>query len=436
MAIPTDREIRRLDASVAKYSDFADTMTSNHPVILYNFEGLLPSFKRWQKQGKADVDFLRGAFGNMVVPVVECSSEGYGEQRQMSMTLLEYLDAVHGGRQDGDGDSTQSDGSQEASGGAGLYLKDWHFQRLRRDGGRDSGDGENVETPFFFADDWLNWWCDKQGQEDYRFVYIGPRGSWTPLHHDVLNRRGSNDYSWSFNVCGAKHWTLFPKEVTPFLYDRHGRNLATDVRKDFLDPENFPELEGAPRLEVVQAPGEAIFVPSGWHHQVVNLGDGGLHGGLTISVNNNWFNGFNLDSVRSFLSSELEAVRAALEHLRQDMLGEGEWERQCELAMRTNSGLNVTDFASIVVARAIFLLSDEKRSRGTGATVERTGWASITGESESDFRESRGDSGGGDRGVWHEERWKVFALEKIAAALRDLSTAPFVNHVFLDDAGL
>ena len=161
-----------------------------------------------------------------------------------------------------------------------------------------------------------------------------------------------------------------------------------------------------------------------------------MHGGLTISVNNNWFNGFNLDSVRSFLSSELEAVRAALEHLRQDMLGEGEWERQCELAMRTNSGLNVTDFASIVVARAIFLLSDEKRSRGTGATVERTGWASITGESESDFRESRGDSGGGDRGVWHEERWKVFALEKIAAALRDLSTAPFVNHVFLDDAGL
>ena len=38
-------------------------------MILYNFEGLLPSFKRWQKQGKADVDFLRGAFGNMVVPV-------------------------------------------------------------------------------------------------------------------------------------------------------------------------------------------------------------------------------------------------------------------------------------------------------------------------------------------------------------------------------
>ncbi|CAN0242181.1 unnamed protein product, partial [Laminaria digitata] len=59
--------------------------------------------------------------------------------------------------------------------------------------------------------------CDAKGKDDYRFVYIGPKGTWTPLHHDVLN-----SYSWSYNVCGSKHWTLFPPEATPDLYDRYG----------------------------------------------------------------------------------------------------------------------------------------------------------------------------------------------------------------------
>jgi transcription termination factor Rho len=34
---------------------------------------------------------------------------------------------------------------------------------------------------------------------DYRFVYLGPAGSWTGAHADVLR-----SYSWSANVCGKK----------------------------------------------------------------------------------------------------------------------------------------------------------------------------------------------------------------------------------------
>lgn len=76
----------------------------------------------------------------------------------------EYLDAVRDGRhtqdradqEPGRGGSV-SDGTGAArcdGGGPFLYLKDWHFQRLRKEGmGAASG-----ETPFFFADDWLNWW--------------------------------------------------------------------------------------------------------------------------------------------------------------------------------------------------------------------------------------------------------------------------------------
>lgn len=37
--------------------------------ILTNFAGLLPSILPWQKDGRADVDFLRQEFGDMEVPV-------------------------------------------------------------------------------------------------------------------------------------------------------------------------------------------------------------------------------------------------------------------------------------------------------------------------------------------------------------------------------
>jgi hypothetical protein len=44
--------------------------------------------------------------------------------------------------------------------------------------------------------------CEQR--DDYRFVYLGPATSYTPLHCDVLR-----SFSWSVNVCGRKRWTLY-----------------------------------------------------------------------------------------------------------------------------------------------------------------------------------------------------------------------------------
>jgi hypothetical protein len=51
---------------------------------------------------------------------------------------------------------------------------------------------------------------DERCASDHRFVYMGPRGSWTALHADVLR-----SFSWSFNVCGRKRWLLFPPKQVP-----------------------------------------------------------------------------------------------------------------------------------------------------------------------------------------------------------------------------
>lgn len=205
---------------------------------------------------------------------------------------------------------------------------------------------------------------------------------------------------------------------------------------------------------------------------MVNAGDGSPHGGLTISVNTNWFNGFNLEKVSAFLLSELLAVRGALDHLRESMSrgvgrvdqsaagkdgtardddgggdsggssgsggrGSREWEHQCELVMRANSALNMTEFARIVMARARYLLSlPSSECPGPGPGPPFRAQALSPPAAATDYAESdSGDLGGGGGDSWKEERWKVLALEQIGAVLRDLLVAPCADHIFLGDGG-
>ncbi|VEL40064.1 unnamed protein product [Protopolystoma xenopodis] len=90
-----------------------------------------------------------------------------------------------------------------------LYLKDWHYFKLERDRGLYS-------LPSIFSADWLNeFWDMRDVDDDFRFMYLGPAGTWTPLHVDVYH-----SYSWSANIYGRKRWWLFPPGNNPWLYCR------------------------------------------------------------------------------------------------------------------------------------------------------------------------------------------------------------------------
>lgn len=54
---------------------------------------------------------------------------------------------------------------------------------------------------------------------------------------------------------------------------------------------------------------EALFVPSGWHHTVVNEAD-------TLSINHNWLNAHNVHRSWALLAAEHAAATAALEDCR------------------------------------------------------------------------------------------------------------------------
>jgi hypothetical protein len=182
----------------------------------------------------------------------------------------------------------------ESNHAACRYLKDWHIALARP---QASAKGPLYETPWAFRDDWLNGWHDSLnkhggGGNDYRFLYAGPKGSWTPMHHDVLL-----SYSWSVNLVGRKRWLLFPPTCTPDLVQVDG-SLIADLRPyvqlagislihlscasaAITSPLTAPSTIPPPTpsiarviqqmLVIDQGVNEALFVPSGWHHQVLFL---------------------------------------------------------------------------------------------------------------------------------------------------------------------
>lgn len=89
---------------------------------------------------------------------------------------------------------------------------------------------------------------------------------------------------------------------------------------------------------IIQTSGEAIFVPSQWHHQVWNLDD-------TISVNHNWLNGCNIQYIWNSLKSNLIEIEKEISDCRESE----EFVGNCQVMLKTLFGLNFEDFLNILV---------------------------------------------------------------------------------------
>ncbi len=144
--------------------------------------------------------------------------------------------------------------------------------------------------PYYVRDDWRIFQTHKELLSDYKVpkyffdwfvflpefmrltyprIFIGPRGALTPLHLDIWGT-----HAWLAQLVGRKRWILFPPEQQGLLYD-------CSVQPQNPDFVRFPLFRQAKPVECTIGPGDLIFVPGGWAHEVVSLD-------ATLSITHNY----------------------------------------------------------------------------------------------------------------------------------------------------
>ncbi|EOY20877.1 2-oxoglutarate (2OG) and Fe(II)-dependent oxygenase superfamily protein isoform 2, partial [Theobroma cacao] len=330
MGIKIGGQIEKVNGRELSYSEFAERyLAKNQPVVLTGLMDDWGACKDWvSSNGQPNLHFFSTHFGKSKVQVADCGAREFTDQKRVEMSVLEFVNHwLQGSVEDLDGNG---------NGKSVLYLKDWHFVK-------EYPEYLAYKTPVFFTDDWLNFYLDNYrmhddpdtNQEnndiccsDYRFVYMGAKGSWTPLHADVFR-----SYSWSANVCGKKKWLFLPPLQCHLLFDRNMKSSVYNIFDDISETK-FSGFKKAIWMECIQEQNEIIFVPSGWYHQVHNLED-------TISINHNWFNAYNLSWVWDLLLRDYKEAKEYIEDIK-DICDN--FEGLCQRNLAANTGMNFNDF--------------------------------------------------------------------------------------------
>jgi hypothetical protein len=165
-----------------------------------------------------------------------------------------------------------------------LYMFERHFVKL--------GEAEKIQQEFsvpnYFSDD-LQKLLEPVGlAPDFRWLIIGPRKSGSTFHKDP---NGSS--AWNALIRGKKAWIFYPPESVPpgvviGSDSVESSEIATpaSVMEWYIDcfaqhrsrqrkRRNHMSSHEIPRgpLCGIQEPGDIVFVPCGWWHQVLNIED-------------------------------------------------------------------------------------------------------------------------------------------------------------------
>ncbi|RHZ76460.1 hypothetical protein Glove_197g80 [Diversispora epigaea] len=165
---------------------------------------------------------------------------------------------------------------------------------------------EDYEIPKYFQEDFFEVLADKR--PPYRWIIIGPARSGASWHVDPTGTS-----AWNTLLSGRKRWALYPPHIFPpgltISRHHHGHHQVLLYNEEnyekysttslFWYLEVYPQLllDSNLPLEIIQEPGQTIFVPSGWWHMVLNLED-------TIAVTQNFANINNLENVCKELIDE------------------------------------------------------------------------------------------------------------------------------------
>jgi hypothetical protein len=207
--------------------------STNRPVVLKD------RMKNWAALQRWTPDYLRARCGDEVVEVMmgrtgDPQYEINCERHKTSMCLSRFVDLVESA-----GDTND-------------------FYMVANNRTLESGNMRVLLNEIDLFDGIL----DPARTAARLFLWFGPAGTVTPLHHDSMNVLLAQ-------VLGRKVVTLIPSFETPLVYNHVG--VYSEVDYEAPDYDRYPLFRNVSSLEVVLQPGEALFIPVGWWHHVRSL---------------------------------------------------------------------------------------------------------------------------------------------------------------------
>lgn len=205
----------------------------SRPLVLKGLAADWPAMRRWSPQD------LKERFGHLDVQIqAERSADPKYEQNKLNhqrqVRLADFVDQV-------------------LSGGA---TNDYYL----------TANNEALRRPEFapLLDDigTLHPVCNRAELPQRSSFWFGPAGTVTPLHHDTLMLMHTQ-------IVGRKRWRFISPLETPRLYNFYDVYSPIDI--DAPDYARYPDFREVKVLETIVEPGETVFLPLGWWHQVSSL---------------------------------------------------------------------------------------------------------------------------------------------------------------------
>ncbi|MBW4487889.1 MAG: cupin-like domain-containing protein [Trichocoleus desertorum ATA4-8-CV12] len=229
---PNFGTIERRDR-ISREEFLAKYYATNTPVILTGMMADWPALSSWTPEflktnyGQAEVQIQ---FGRSLDPNYEINTNQY----KRTIKLSEYADMVVEGGESND------------------------YYMVANNGNLEREDLKSLFNDFIMFPELLN----PASTKGSVFFWFGPAGTVTPLHHDPMNLMMAQVY-------GRKRWRLISPAATPLVYNDIGVFSRVDLEN--IDYEKYPLFKDVQIIETVLEPGEVIFVPVGWWHQVKGL---------------------------------------------------------------------------------------------------------------------------------------------------------------------
>lgn len=158
-------EIDKISCLDLSYEMFLKNyMLKNVPVVITNVSDDWECSNNWiiSPQQELNIPYLSNCIAlDTEVPVTDCNKSMYNVHEKTSMKFHDFL--THWSLSS----RNQSDNKEL------IYLKDWHLRR-------NKPEYQFYMTPKYFASDFLNEYLiqSKEVDNDYMFVYFGPKNTW------------------------------------------------------------------------------------------------------------------------------------------------------------------------------------------------------------------------------------------------------------------